>query len=79
MPTKTGDKALGGEWEDISAYKFEIQEDMKMIFEGRSCNIFDAEGNLIEQIGAGKANREVYSGYRCYVLRAKIKFEKRTG
>jgi len=39
MSAKARDKALSGEWEEIKAYKFEIIEDMTMIFKGILCNI----------------------------------------
>jgi len=79
MSAKAGDKALSGEWEEIGGHKFEITEDMTMTFEGRSCNIADGEGNLVEKLGTenGQVTREVLAGYKCYVMRAQIKFEKR--
>jgi len=79
MSAKAGDKALSGEWEAIGAHKFEITEDMTMTFEGISCNIKDGEGKLVEELGTedGQVTREVLAGYRCYVMRARIKLEKR--
>jgi len=80
MPAKRGDKAFSGEWEKISAYAFEITEDMTMEFHGKSCNIMDSEENLVEQLGEehGQVSREVLAGYRCYVMRACVKFEKKS-
>ncbi|OJD20776.1 hypothetical protein ACJ73_07887 [Blastomyces percursus] len=74
-----GNKALRGEWEDIGALKFEMSEDMIVTFEGRSCHIEDSEGRHVDTLGSedGRVTREVLEGYRCYVLKAKIKFEKR--
>lgn len=76
---KVGDKALNGEWEEIAAYRFEITEDMTMEFQGSSCNIVDGEGKLVEQLGSkdGRVSREALTGYRCYVMRSWIKFEKK--
>lgn len=76
--SETGDKALGGNWEKISAFAFEIEEDMTMEFEGQSCNIADSEGKLVEKIGEGYATRDVLAGYRCYVMRARVKFVKKS-
>jgi hypothetical protein len=80
MTAKTGDKALGGEGEEISAFAFEITENMTMEFRGRSCNILDGEGNLVEKLGAehGLVTREILAGYRCYVMKAWIKFQKKS-
>ena len=52
MSVKTGDKALSEEGEEISAFAFEITEDMNMEFQGRSCNILDGEGKLVKKLGA---------------------------
>jgi len=79
MSAKAGDKALSGEWEEIGGHKFEITEEMTMTFEGRSCNILDGEEKVVDELGTkdGQVTREVLAGYRCYVMRARIKFEKR--
>jgi len=79
MSAKAGDKALSGEWEEIGAHKFDITEDMTMTFQGRSCNITDSEGKLVEKLGTedGQVTREVLAGYKCYVMWARIKLEKR--
>jgi hypothetical protein len=79
--TKVGGKALGGEWEMISNYKFEIQEDMTLLFQGRSCNILDSEGNLIEKLGEehGLVERDVCPGHKCYVMKAQVKFQRKNG
>ena len=73
-----GEKALGGEWEQISRGIIDIKEDMKMRFQGVSCNIFDGEGNVIDSISAedGEVTKDVRAGCRCYVMRAKVIFEK---
>jgi hypothetical protein len=80
MSAKLGDKALSGEWEEIGALKFEITEDMTMEFQGTSCNIQDSERELVESLGVehGRVTREVLAGYRCYVIKAWIKFKKRS-
>lgn len=76
-----GKKALSGEWEMVSNKCFEIQEDLTMEFEGRSCNITDSKGNPIQggQLGPddGKVEKEVLAGFRCYIMRALVKFEKK--
>jgi len=78
---KVGDTALSGEWEQVGAQYFDITEDMTMHFQGRSCTIQDsADGNLVEQLGAGQGSvtRQVLAGYRCTVLMAWVKFEKKS-
>jgi len=79
MATQVGDKALSGEWEEIGARVFEITEDVTMTFQGRSCNIADSEGKLVEKLGAedGQVTRNVLAGYRCYIMKASVRFEKR--
>lgn len=76
--TNIGEKALKGEWEEVTRFKFEITEDMKMAFCGASCNIFDAEGNVVESISAkdGQVEKDVHAGYCCYIMRARVKFDK---
>ncbi|KAL4893560.1 hypothetical protein BDV59DRAFT_177610 [Aspergillus ambiguus] len=78
MSNEVGAKALSGEFEWISNHSFKIKEQATMIFEGGSCNISDAAGNLVEKLGKehGKVQRRVYKGYRCYVMSAWIKLEK---
>jgi len=80
MSVKRGDKAINGEWEKISALAFEITEEMTMEFHGKSCNIADSEGNLVEQLGEdnGQVSRDLLAGYRCYVIRAWVRFEKKS-
>ncbi|KAF2866027.1 hypothetical protein BDV95DRAFT_506193 [Massariosphaeria phaeospora] len=76
-----GDMALGGDWERISNYKFNITENMMMSFQGRSCNITDGGGALIEKLGDkdGLAERHVLPGYQCFVMKAKVKFVRKDG
>jgi hypothetical protein len=80
MSANVGDKALNGEWEQIGAKYFDMTEDMTMEFQGRSCNIKDGEGSLVEKLGPehGRVTREVLAGYRCYVLKAWVKFERKS-
>lgn len=82
ITTRLGEQALKGEWERIGAKCFEMQEDMVFTFEGVSCNIADSENNLIPggKLGSsdGEVTRNVLAGYRCYVMRARVKFEKKT-
>ncbi|KAM5439832.1 hypothetical protein MferCBS31731_004243 [Microsporum ferrugineum] len=82
MSNVVGEKALKGEWEKISNKCFEIQEDMVMTFDGRSCNIADSDGNFVPggNLGPmdGQVMRTVEAGYRCYIMRAMVKFEKHT-
>jgi hypothetical protein len=80
MSSDAGKKALAGDWVEIGAELFEITEDMLLSFEGRSCNIQDEEGNLVKQLGEkdGKVEDEsVLAGYRCFVMKAFVKFEKK--
>lgn len=81
MSDAVGEKALSGAWERISIKCFEIQEDMVMQFEGRSCNITDSEGNPVPggTFGPddGRVEKEVLAGFRCYIMRALVKFEKK--
>ena len=65
MSAKARDKALSGEWEAIRAHKFEIMEDMTIIFKGILCNIKDSEGKLVEELGIknGQVIREVFARY----------------
>lgn len=81
MSVKTGDKAFSGNWEDITAFAFDITEAMTMEFSGKSCNIMDREGNVVDELSANhkQVSREVLAGYRCYVILAKVGFEKKTG
>ncbi|KAL3439757.1 hypothetical protein BJX65DRAFT_291684 [Aspergillus insuetus] len=77
MVETIGDKALHGEWEEISVRVFEIKEYMTMEFEGVSCNILDETGK--QQAGPfsekdGLVKREVRPGDRCYILNARIRF-----
>jgi hypothetical protein len=76
---KFGEKALRGEWEEIPAQVFDIVEEMILHFEGASCNIVNAEGDLVESLTdeEGLATREVFPQYRCYVIRARVMFERR--
>ena len=52
---------------------------MTMIFEGRSCNITDGEGKVVEELDTedGQVTKEVLAGYKFYIIRAWIKFKKR--
>ena len=78
MSSKVGEKALSGQFEEIGAHKFEITEAMTMTFEGTSCNIQDGEKNLVASLGTadGQVTRQVLAGYRCYIMKASVKFEK---
>ena len=50
-----------------------------MIFKSRLCNITDGEGKVVEELGIedGQVTKEVLAGYKFYIIRAWIKFEKR--
>ncbi len=80
MSTTVGAKAFNGEWEQIGAQYFDIAEDMVMEFQGQSCNIVDSGANLVEKLGTGhgRVTRDVLAGYRIYVIRAWVKFEKKS-
>lgn len=80
MAANHGEQALSGEWEEITAaLKFEITEIMTMEFKGESCNIADTEGKLVENLGTahGHVSRELLPGYKCYVVKAWVRFTKR--
>ena len=71
-----GEVVLGGDWEYFFARYFDITDDIIMEFDGELCNILDAAGNTLETIEGKMAEREVHPGYRCYVIRAKVKFRR---
>lgn len=77
MPRAVGEKALNGEWEEISNYKFQITEDMVLEFEGESCNIIAKDGQ-VDSFGEkdGHVKKEVRPGYRCYVMKARVLFTR---
>jgi len=80
MSNRTGDKALTGVLEDVGACKFDIKEDMIMTFEGMSCNITDSSGLLVKKLDASSGlveEQEVLAGYQCYVIKARVKFERK--
>jgi len=79
MPVKVGDLALGGEWEEINIKCFDIMEDMVMEFKGKSCNIKDSTGEFVMQYNENQeiVRAEVFVGYQCYVMEAKVKFTKK--
>lgn len=80
MSAKRGFKALNGDWENISNTVFKITENMTMEFRGKSYNIINKEGDPVEQLGEGdgQVSREVLAGYRYYVMRAWVKFERKS-
>lgn len=69
---------MQGQWEDISVHKFDIEENMMMSFQGVSCNILDKNEQQLANFGKkdGLVTREVRPGDRCFVLYARIKFDK---
>lgn len=75
-----GAKALSGQWEQVGAQYFDVAEDMTMEFQGRSCEIQDGAGGVVEKLSAehGRVTRDVLAGYRCYVLRAWVRFERKS-
>ena len=80
MSDHAGDKALRGVLEEVGACKFDIKEDMVMTFEGMSCNITDSSGTLVKKFGASNGlveEEEVLAGYQCYVIKARVKFERK--
>ena len=44
-------KVLRRVFEEIGAFKFNIKEDITIIFKGSSYNIIDSEGNLVKKLG----------------------------
>ena len=77
---KVGVKALSDKWKKISAYAFEIIENIIIEFQDSSCNITDSDGNLIEALGEkyGRITRDILASYRCYVIKIRIKFGKKS-
>jgi len=75
---RVGDLALSGQWEEIMAQYFDIKEDMTMEFQGEYCNIEDAAGSFVEQFdkNSGEVKKDVFVGFRCYVMKAKVRFTK---
>jgi hypothetical protein len=78
--SKRGTKAINGDWENIPNLVFEITEDMIMEFKGKSCNIIGSDGQTVEQLGEGdgEAKREVFAGYQCVVMKARVRFERQS-
>ena len=60
MSDNPGDKALRGVFEEIGAFKFDIEEDITITFRGSLCNITDSEGNLVKKLSTsdGLVKRE---------------------
>lgn len=79
MSSDVGARALAGYEEWIPVLDFEIPEDMIMEFEGRSCNILDCDQKVVDTLGTkdGRVLREVKKGYRCYVMKARVKFSQK--
>lgn len=75
-----GNKALGGVFEKIAAKCFVMEENMLMTFKGYSCNIIDDKGKVIAEYGPDneEVKKDVGIGYKCYVMRALVKFEKKS-
>lgn len=50
-----------------------------MTFEGQSCNITDNKDEPIFAYGSsdGEVQKNIKAGYKCYVMRAHIKFERK--
>jgi hypothetical protein len=50
-----------------------------MIFKGILCNIQDSKGKWVEELDIKDRQvvKEVFTRYKCYIIKAKIKFEKR--
>jgi hypothetical protein len=73
--TENGKKALDGKWMFVKADRFTIIETMTMTFEGESCYVEDGEGDNVISLVDVKAERTVYPGYQCHVMKAHIKFD----
>lgn len=76
MSNNVGGKALDGEWEDIGAYMFSIEEDVTMSFEGMSCNIIK-DGEIIHNFSKASGLVEglsISAGTQCFVMNARVKF-----
>jgi len=54
-------------------------EDITITFKGGLCNIIDSKGKLVEDLNIknGQVTREVLTRYKYYIIRARIKLEKR--
>jgi hypothetical protein len=78
MPTDNGQNALDGVRTYIDGERFEIHEEMLIIFEGQSCNILDKEGTEIFAFRQhdGIKTEKVLPGYKCYVLKGWVYFQK---
>ena len=50
-----------------------------MIFKGRLYNIVDGERKLVKKLGIedGQVIREVFTRYKCYIIRAWVKLKRR--
>ena len=72
MFIKIEKKIFKKETEQIDVYIFEIKKDMIMIF--------DVKKRVIKELETKdeKVMREVLIKYRCYVMKIKIKFEKKS-
>ena len=73
-------KTFKWEIEQIDVYIFEMKKDMIITFEKRSYNIFDVKKKVIKELETKdeKVTREVSVEYRYYVMKTKIKFEKKS-
>ncbi|EME39079.1 hypothetical protein DOTSEDRAFT_75684 [Dothistroma septosporum NZE10] len=74
--TDVGARALRGEWEEVLYHKFVLEADMKICFQGASCNILNHKGDVVETITTKdmETERDVQAGYTCYVLKGQVKF-----
>ena len=79
ISAKARDKAFNREWEEIGGHIFKITKDITIIFKGRLCNIKNGKGKLVKALGIknGQVIKEVFAGYKCYIIQAQIKLEKR--
>jgi len=52
---------------------------MTITFKGRLCNIKDGKGKVVKELGIEDRQviKEVLTRYKCYIIRAWIKFKKR--
>ena len=65
MSIKRGDKAFNREQEKILAFIFKIIQDITIEFQGKSYNIIDNKGNIVEELSEGhrRVSRDILISY----------------
>ena len=74
--SEKAEEALAGNKVYIEGFQFMIKKDMRMRFNGKSCNIKRMDGSWVQYgEGDGEVVEDVKAGDECYVLSANISFE----